>query len=68
VTERKITGVRLSNLANYGLPLSLLVFVRVFVSIKSVFLSPENLIGIVHQVSIIGIMAVRMTFVIMTGG
>jgi ribose/xylose/arabinose/galactoside ABC-type transport system permease subunit len=32
------------------------------------FLTPDNLISIVHQVAIIGIIATGMTFVIMTGG
>jgi ribose/xylose/arabinose/galactoside ABC-type transport system permease subunit len=40
----------------------------VFAAVKPVFLSPENLVSILHQVAIIGIMATGMTFVIMTGG
>jgi ribose/xylose/arabinose/galactoside ABC-type transport system permease subunit len=51
-----------------ALSLALLVLCAVFALAKPVFLSPENLIGILHQVAIIGIMATGMTFVIMTGG
>ncbi|MDR3495048.1 MAG: ABC transporter permease [Ancalomicrobiaceae bacterium] len=50
------------------LPVTLVAICVIFALIEPAFLSPENLIGIVHQVSIIGIMAVGMTFVIMTGG
>lgn len=39
-----------------------------FAVVQPAFLSPENLVGIVRQVSMIGIMALAMTFVIMTGG
>jgi ribose/xylose/arabinose/galactoside ABC-type transport system permease subunit len=48
--------------------LALLALCAIFAVAKPVFLSPENLIGILHQVAIIGIMATGMTFVIMTGG
>jgi ribose transport system permease protein len=58
----------LDRLADYAAPCALLVIAALFAIFKPVFLSPDNLIGIVYQVSIIGIMAVGMTFVIMTGG
>jgi ribose/xylose/arabinose/galactoside ABC-type transport system permease subunit len=51
-----------------ALPIALLVVCAVFAVAKPVFLSPENLVSILHQVAIIGIMATGMTFVIMTGG
>ena len=51
-----------------ALSLALLALCAAFAFAKPVFLSPENLLGILHQVAIIGIMAVGMTFVIMTGG
>ena len=54
--------------ASLRLPLALIAVCAVFTAIKPVFLSPDNLISIVHQVAIIGIMAIGMTFVIMTGG
>jgi ribose/xylose/arabinose/galactoside ABC-type transport system permease subunit len=53
---------------NLALPLALLTVCAVFAAIKPVFLTPDNLVSIVHQVAIIGIMAIGMTFVIMTGG
>jgi ribose/xylose/arabinose/galactoside ABC-type transport system permease subunit len=51
-----------------ALSLALLGLCAVFALAKPVFLWPENLIGILNQVAIIGIMATGMTFVIMTGG
>jgi ribose/xylose/arabinose/galactoside ABC-type transport system permease subunit len=51
-----------------ALPIALIAVGIVFTTIKPVFLTPDNLISIVHQIAIIGIMAVGMTFVIMTGG
>jgi ribose/xylose/arabinose/galactoside ABC-type transport system permease subunit len=53
-----------------GVPLTLALFAlcAVFAAVKPVFLSAENLVSILHQVAIIGIMATGMTFVIMTGG
>ena len=54
--------------AGVALPAALIAICAVFTAIKPVFLSPDNLISIVHQVAIIGIMAIGMTFVIMTGG
>jgi ribose/xylose/arabinose/galactoside ABC-type transport system permease subunit len=54
--------------AGLALPAALIAICAVFTAIKPVFLSPDNLISIVHQVAIIGIIAIGMTFVIMTGG
>ena len=51
-----------------ALPLALFAVCAIFAIAKPVFLSPENLVSILHQVAIIGIMATGMTFVIMTGG
>ena len=51
-----------------ALPLALLAVCVVFTSISPIFLSPDNLVSIVHQVTITGIMALGMTFVVMTGG
>src|SRR5450432_2311001 len=52
----------------FALPLALFAISAAFAAAKPVFLTPENLLSIVHQVAIIGIMATGMTFVIMTGG
>jgi ribose/xylose/arabinose/galactoside ABC-type transport system permease subunit len=54
--------------SSLALPAALIAICAVFTAIKPVFLSPDNLISIVHQVAIIGIIAIGMTFVIMTGG
>ncbi len=55
-------------LAPHALPLAILLIVIVFALAQPAFLKPDNLIGIVRQVALIGIMATCMTFVIMTGG
>ncbi|MDR3376209.1 MAG: ABC transporter permease [Ancalomicrobiaceae bacterium] len=55
-------------LAPHALPLAMLVIIIAFAVSEPAFLKPDNLIGIVRQVAITGIMAVGMTFVIMTGG
>lgn len=46
----------------------IVVIVIVFAVAEPAFLSADNLIGIVRQVALIGIMATCTTFVIMTGG
>ena len=54
--------------ADNALPLAILVLASLFALAQPAFLKPDNLIGIVRQVALIGIMACCMTFVIMTGG
>ena len=61
-------SVMFEHLAPYALPLAVIFIVIVFSVAEPAFLKPENLIGIIHQMTLIGIMAVAMTFVIMTGG
>jgi ribose/xylose/arabinose/galactoside ABC-type transport system permease subunit len=51
-----------------ALPIAILILVIAFSLAQPAFLTPDNLIGIVRQVALIGIMAVCTTFVIMTGG
>jgi ribose/xylose/arabinose/galactoside ABC-type transport system permease subunit len=51
-----------------ALPIALVVVAIGFAAAEPAFLKPENLIGILRQTSLVGIMAVGMTFVIMTGG
>jgi ribose/xylose/arabinose/galactoside ABC-type transport system permease subunit len=51
-----------------ALPLAILILVIVFSLAQPAFLKPDNLIGLVRQVALIGIMASCSTFVIMTGG
>lgn len=55
-------------IAPNALPIAILLLVVIFAIIEPAFLKPENLIGIVRQVALIGIMATCTTFVIMTGG
>jgi ribose/xylose/arabinose/galactoside ABC-type transport system permease subunit len=51
-----------------ALPIAIIVIAIAFSLAQPAFLKPDNLIGIVRQVALIGIMASCMTFVIMTGG
>jgi ribose/xylose/arabinose/galactoside ABC-type transport system permease subunit len=55
-------------LAPHALLLALAVIVAAFALAQPAFLKPENLVGILRQSALVGIMAVAMTFVIMTGG
>jgi ribose/xylose/arabinose/galactoside ABC-type transport system permease subunit len=55
-------------IAPNALPLAIAVIMIVFAFAEPAFLKPDNLIGIVRQVSLIGVMATCTTFVIMTGG
>jgi len=53
---------------DYGLIVVMLMVIAGIASIEHNFLSVENLIGILYQVAIVGVMAVCMTFAIITGG
>ena len=55
-------------LRTYSLALMLVVVTALFTAIQPAFIQPENVIGILYQVSLIGTMAVCSTFVIITGG
>jgi ribose/xylose/arabinose/galactoside ABC-type transport system permease subunit len=55
-------------IAPNALLLAIALIVVAFAMAQPAFLTPDNLIGIVRQVALIGIMAVCTTFVIMTGG
>jgi ribose transport system permease protein len=55
-------------LAQYGIYLALLILVVVFTASSDVFLTGANLLNVLRQVSIIGICAVGLTFVLLTGG
>jgi ribose/xylose/arabinose/galactoside ABC-type transport system permease subunit len=58
----------LSRAAPHALILSMAAFVLVLAALEPAFLSGPNLIGILRSVALTGIMALGMTFVIMTGG
>jgi ribose/xylose/arabinose/galactoside ABC-type transport system permease subunit len=53
---------------SYTVPLLVVAALALFAWHQPAFLGVENLVGILRQVAIIGIMAAAMTFVIMTGG
>jgi ribose/xylose/arabinose/galactoside ABC-type transport system permease subunit len=55
-------------LAPFALAIAIGLIVIVFSIAQPAFLNPDNLVGIVRQVTLVGIMAIAMTFVIMTGG
>jgi ribose/xylose/arabinose/galactoside ABC-type transport system permease subunit len=67
---------RLSNLSRakqlipsaFALPFSLFFVAGIFAMLKPAFMSVDNVVGIVHRMATVGIMAEGMTFVIMTGG
>src|SRR4051794_9141589 len=55
-------------LARYAPPLFLLLLVVVFLAPSPRFLTPLNLLNVLRQVSISGLVAIGMTFVILTAG
>lgn len=55
-------------LKNYGIILAFILICAVLSILSPVFLSVNNIINVIRQTSIYGIMAVGMTFVILTGG
>ena len=57
-----------ARIAANALPLAILVIVIVVSAAQPAFLSLDNLVGIVRQAALVGIMASCTTFVIMTGG
>ncbi len=68
---RRLAGRRLSleaALAQYGLYLALLLLVILFGALSPAFLSVDNGLSVLRQVSTVGIMAVGQAFVILAGG
>ena len=57
-----------ARLAQYGIYFALLFLVLFFAATSDVFLTSANLLNVLRQVSIIGICAVGLTFVLLTGG
>lgn len=55
-------------LERYGIYLALLLLIAVFSFLSDAFFTQANIMNILRQVSIIGICAVGMTFVILSGG
>ena len=66
---KKMNGRNASDiLKRFGLLLVLVLMIIVMSFVSSVFLTTNNIINVLRQVSINGILAVGMTFVILTGG
>lgn len=61
---KKVSGF----LSTYGVYVALAILGIAFTFASSAFLTPANLLNILRQVSIVGICAVGMTFIILTGG
>ena len=55
-------------LARYSAPIFLVLLVIVFTALQPNFLHPLNLMNVLRQVSMSGLIAIGMTFVILTGG
>ena len=55
-------------LAKYAAPLFLILLIVIFAILEPRFLHPLNLLNVLRQVSITGLIAVGMTFVILTAG
>ncbi|MCV6577272.1 MAG: ABC transporter permease [Cohaesibacter sp.] len=58
----------IQDLNRYALPFAIVMTALVVGSLEPAFLTLDSAIAVVHRMAIIGIMAVGMTFVIMTGG
>ncbi|MEG1462337.1 MAG: hypothetical protein RSC48_04430 [Anaerorhabdus sp.] len=54
--------------AKYAIYFVLLCLIVFFAFNSKVFLTPTNLINVLRQTAVVGIVAVGMTFVILTGG
>lgn len=69
-TQNNKKKIDMSNiLLKYGIYMVLIILVILFASLKpNAFLSGENLFNILRQVSVVGIAAVGMSFVMLTGG
>lgn len=58
----------LGHIARYAAPLFLLLLIAVFAILEPRFLHPLNLFNVLRQISVFGIVALGMTFVILTAG
>lgn len=65
-TTRSVDPVQL--VARYAAPLFLLLLIAVFTLLEPRFLHPLNIFNVLRQVSIAGLIATGMTFVILTAG
>ncbi|MDY0289128.1 MAG: ABC transporter permease [Sphaerochaeta sp.] len=65
LANKQTVAMRISK---YAIPLALVLLVIIFSLTSEAFLTSRNIFNIFRQVSIVGICAVGMTFVILTGG
>ncbi|MBF9018024.1 MULTISPECIES: ABC transporter permease [unclassified Oceanispirochaeta] len=65
--KNRSTNIK-SILKNYGIIIAFFLICLILAIMSPVFLSPINILNVFRQTSIYGIMAVGMTFVILTGG
>lgn len=61
-------GVRRGSLSRYGLLAALLIVGSGLAVLEPLFLTPQNLVIVARQISINGILAVGVTYVLLTGG
>lgn len=66
--EKPVSGFNKSNLETYSLVLVVLVLGLILSFTTKAFFTQTNLINVLRQVSINGILAIGMTFVVITGG
>ena len=65
----KSTGKKLTKLlSSYGIYVAFVVLVIILSVSSDAFFTATNLVNVVRQVSVIGIISIGMTFVIITGG
>ncbi len=57
-----------THMGDLALPVAMIILCAVFTAAEPAFLTMDNFGGILRQVALTGIMAIFMTFVIMTGG
>jgi inositol transport system permease protein len=63
-----MTGRLTRHLSRFGLVIALVLISVVLAVLKPQFLTPGNLVNVVRQISINGILAVGVTYVLLTGG
>ena len=64
--KTKMTGKQFAS--TYGSLVALIVMILIFFALKHQYLSPSNIRNLLRIASINGLLAVGMTFVVLTGG
>lgn len=65
---KKISGYVKKLLGEYGLLVAIIIFIIPVSIITPVFLSPNNLVNVLLQLTVLGALSVGQTFVILSGG